>query len=323
MRHAITAISGLVLLAIMAIAGTIAFDRPRMPPPLANISVPFQAVDLSDLPPISHVTARDGTDLAHRRYPGNPDRLVILIHGSAGSSIGMHALAKALSDAGATVITPDIRGHGQSGAHGDIAYIGQLEDDLDDLMTSLDKTHRASETTLIGFSSGGGFVLRIAGGRLGQRFDRFILLAPFLRHDAPNVRIGTGSGGWVSVAVPRLLALSLINRIGITMFNGLPVLAFAVAASNPAHLTTTYSYRLSANFQPDDDYPADLRRNTRPIMAMGGADDATFRSDRLQAALAIGKPDIRVDIVPGVGHIGLATTPTGTTAIVKAWSSRF
>ncbi len=176
---------------------------------------------------------------------------------------------------------------------------------------------------LIGFSSGGGFVLRVAGGHLGSRFSRYILLAPFLRYDAPNTRGGTGSGGWTSVAVPRIVALSLVNRIGITAFNGLPVLAFAVEAGNPYHLTADYSYRLLTNFQPDDDWVADLRRTTRPIMAIDGADDELFLSDKLQGALATGKPGIRVDIVPGAGHIGLTTAPTGTAAVVQAWTSRF
>ncbi|MEJ0046401.1 MAG: alpha/beta hydrolase [Rhodospirillales bacterium] len=260
--------------------------------------------------------------MAYRRYGGDQDRLVIAIHGSAGSSVGMHAVAKALAAAGATVITPDIRGHGQSGPLGDIAYVGQLEDDLEDLLNTLGRSHRPTETTLLGFSSGGGFVLRVAGGHLGDRFSRFILVAPFLRYDAPNARDASG-GGWTDVAIPRIVGLSLLNKIGITGFNSLPVIAFGLPAGNPAHLTPGYSYRLLLNFGPDDDYLGDLRRTTRPLMALDGTDDEVFRSDQLRPALAAAKPDVRVDIVPGVGHIGLTTTPAGTTAIVNAWSSKF
>ena len=323
MRYGVLGVAGIMLVLAAIVAGVIGLDRPTRPAPMVSVSRPFEAVDFSDLPRVAHYTARDGAALAYRRYAGDPDRLVVLIHGSAGSGVGMHALAKALAAAGAMVIVPDMRGHGQSGPHGDIAYIGQLEDDLEDLMTSLDRAHRARETTLIGFSSGGGFVLRVAGGRLGSRFSRYILLAPYLRHDAPNARIGTGSGGWTSVAVPRIVALSVINRLGITAFNGLPVLAFGVEAGNPYHLTSRYSYRLMMNFQPDDDWLGDLRRTTRPMMAVTGADDEIFLADRLPGALEAGRPGIRVDMVPGVGHIGLTTMPVGTAAIVKAWSSRF
>lgn len=323
MRYVFRGLAALILLFVAIVAGTLALDRPKPPPPLVSVSKPFEAVDFSDLPPVSHFTARDGAALAYRRYAGDPDRLVILIHGSAGSGASMHAAAKALAAAGATVVAPDMRGHGQSGPRGDIAYIGQFEDDLEDLVSSLGRAHTPRETTLIGFSSGGGFALRVAGGRLGSSFSRIILLAPYLRYDAPNERTGTGSGGWVSVAVPRIVALSLINQLGITAFNNLPVLAFGLEAGNPYHLTPTYSYRLLTNFQPDDDWLGDLRRTTRPIMAIEGADDELFLADKLQPTLAAGKPGIRVDIVPGTGHIGLTTTPAGTAAIAKAWSSRF
>ena len=97
---------------------------------------------------------------------------------------------------------------GRGGSDGDRAGYpwsrpaGQLEDDLDDLMTSLDQNHRASETTLIGCSSGGGFALRIAGGHLGSSFSRFILLAPFLRYDNTSETIrGSYSTGPAALAV--------------------------------------------------------------------------------------------------------------------------
>jgi non-heme chloroperoxidase len=272
MRIVFSFAAGLVLVMFAAVAGAIAFDSPAAPPPMASVSRPFKDVDFSDLPPVTHYLARDGAQLAYRRYAGDPER--------------------------------------------------QLEDDLEDLLTDLDRRHHAAETTLIGFSSGGGFALRVAGGRLGSRFSRFILLSPFLRHDAPNSRSDTAAG-WTSVAVPRIVGLQLATRLGITSFNGLPVLAFAVAAGNPNHLTPSYSYRLLTNFSPDDDYIGDLRRAQEPLMAVAGTDDEIFQTDRLQAALAVGKPGVRVDLVPGVGHIELTTTPTGTTAIVQAWHSKF
>jgi len=54
-----------------------------------------------------------------------------------------------------------MRGHGESGSRGDIAYIGQLEDDLDDFMKQVLEVEKG--VTLIGFSGGGGFALRFAG----------------------------------------------------------------------------------------------------------------------------------------------------------------
>ena len=49
----------------------------------------------------------------------------------------MHALAKALRDAGVSAYVLDIRGHGGSGRCGDVDYIGQIDDDLADFVTNL------------------------------------------------------------------------------------------------------------------------------------------------------------------------------------------
>ena len=75
------------------------------------------------------------------------------------------------------------------------------------------------------------------------------------------------------MAVPRIIGLQLATRLGITWFNGLPVLAFAVAAGDPNHLTPSYSYRLLTNSSPDDDYIDDLRRAQKPLMAVAGTED--------------------------------------------------
>ena len=54
----------------------------------------------------------------------------------------MNAVAKALAEAGVTAVALDIRGHGASGTRGDIAYPGQLDDDLADLIAELRKAIR-------------------------------------------------------------------------------------------------------------------------------------------------------------------------------------
>src|SRR5690606_20128494 len=127
------------------------------------INDPFKTADYSSLPPTSRFTSRNGDRLAYRAYPVN-DRsaknAVVLIHGSSASSISMHTLADALAQAGHPAYALDIRGHGDSGAKGHIDYIGQLEDDLEDFVKALGLS---SEAVLVGFSSGGGFALRVAG----------------------------------------------------------------------------------------------------------------------------------------------------------------
>ena len=112
---------------------------------------------------VRRVAARDGAPLTYRLYPGRADRVVVLVHGSSGASISMHASAQALQAAGATVYAISLRGHGGSGTvNGDISYRDQLDDDLVDFIKAVGLADPKIHRTLVGFSSGGGFVLRIA-----------------------------------------------------------------------------------------------------------------------------------------------------------------
>jgi hypothetical protein len=56
------------------------------------------------------------------------------------------------------------------------------------------------------------------------KVDRAVLLSPYLGHDAPTVK--PNSGGWVKVAMTRIIGLSMLNNIGIKTLNNLPVLFF-------------------------------------------------------------------------------------------------
>ena len=108
-------------------------------PELESISRTDRAVDRSDLPAVDRFQARDGTILGYRHYPAHQPavpRAAVLVHGSSGSSIAVHALAKALAAVGVETFAPDIRGHGVSGTRGDIGYLGQLQDDMADFVSA-------------------------------------------------------------------------------------------------------------------------------------------------------------------------------------------
>ena len=126
--------------------------------------------------------------------------------GAATSKLGATFAASGLP-----VFAPDIRGHGQSGERGDIAYIGQLEDDMEDLLDHVAQTFPDRPVVMAGHSLGGGYALRIAGSRIGGRFKRFILLAPFLGKEASVGR--RHASGLARVAIPRIVALEMLNDI--------------------------------------------------------------------------------------------------------------
>ena len=127
----------LCLLGFAALVLALAAPLSR-PPMLASIHETASAVDRSDMPDVSRLQVRDGAYIAYRFYPARtladgrqgPARIAILAHGSSASSQAMHALAKALAENGIAAYALDMRGHGQSGTRGDIAYTGQLDDDL-------------------------------------------------------------------------------------------------------------------------------------------------------------------------------------------------
>ena len=135
-------------------------------------------------------TARDGTKLPLRHFPCKNAPLLILVHASGWHGAQFAALGAKLANAGlAEVLVPDLRGHGEAPERrGDIDYIDQLEDDLADLA----KTYASGRSViLLGHSSGGGLVVRAANGALKGQMAKAILLAPYLKHNAPTARAGS------------------------------------------------------------------------------------------------------------------------------------
>jgi alpha-beta hydrolase superfamily lysophospholipase len=303
---AVVGLAGLVL------AGLIA-SPVRQPPELTSISKTARAVDRSTMPGIERFHARDGTELAYRHYPSRSPatgRFAIVVHGSSGSSIAVHALAKALAERGVETFAPDMRGHGASGTRGDIAYLGQLEDDLSDFVGEIRKANPAAPLTLIGHSAGGGFALRVAGSPIQNLFVRTVLLAPYLGYDAPSSR--QDAGGWASPDIPRLIGLTALRRLGIVCCESLPTIAFAVPPNASQILASTYSYRLMRNFGSSRDYREDLAAAGKPVALFAGAADELMFPDRYRDAVGQRAP---VRLIDGVNHMGIVSDPAAVSVI--------
>lgn len=305
-----------ILTAVAILGAMIVIGDHNRPPTLESVHTMAAAINMSGLPAISRFEARDGTMLAYRSYPGGTgQKVAVLIHGSAGSSRDMHALAQALSAEGITSYSIDVRGHGESRPKGDISYIGQLEDDLADFVVILRHSHPSARFILVGHSSGGGFALRVAGGSGHAAFSSYILLAPYLRHDAPTSR-GVAAGGWVKPFTPRIIALEILQRLGIHWFEGLPVMAFAIDPAAGHILTATYSYRLFSNFRPHDDFRGDITRYSVPLKVLAGSDDEVFVASKYAEALSNPLHPVPIELIDGVNHMGLVTQPQALAHIV-------
>lgn len=307
---------GLSLVVACAAALGILLGGPDTPPPVHSINDPFKKLDYSSLPPTRHFTSRTGALLAYRAYPaynGSVKNPVVLIHGSSASSISMHVLAQALAHAGHPAYALDIRGHGDSGPRGHIDYIGQLEDDLEDFVQS---AAMASRATLVGFSSGGGFALRVAGSARQDLFASYLLLSPFLHQDAPTAR--PNNGGWVDIGVPRTITLAILNEMGFTALNHLPIVRFALNDEARSFLTPQYSFSLAQNFRPRHDYGLNIRSANRPMEIVAGASDEVFHAERFQEVFTSQGKVVPVTIIPDANHIELTLMPAAIQAVIAA-----
>ena len=227
------------------------------PPPIAQPKDVFDFTSLRappseiPLPSLRRYKARDGEELAYRVYDSTADRVLIFVHGSSYHGAGYHGLAAALSLGGAAkVVLPNLRGHYQSGRHrGDVEYIGQLEDDIVDLIGHLREQGLSGPITLGGHSSGGGSPIRFAGGPHAKTVSSYLLLAPAIP-TSTAMRRGDG-GGWANLHVRRLYGLLALNAVGIHGFDGLSVIEF----NKPAKFwdgteTLSYSHRLNVSYHP-------------------------------------------------------------------------
>ena len=305
----------IIILLIMGLASSIIFFPQHPPASMDAINAPIRPVDYSRLPPVSSYRARDGINLAYRAYPVSDAKLTaIIIHGSSGSSLSVHLLSEYLQAKGIDVYALDIRGHGQSGSRGDIDYIGQLEDDLEDFRTQM--FHDGRRTVVIGFSSGGGFAMRFAASDRQSLFDQYVVLAPFIRHDSPTTR--RTNDQWAEASVSRIIAISALQGAGERLLGHLPVIAFGTDPDTVEHQTASYSYRLWSNFGLQYDYQEDLKSIRSPLKVIVGENDELFYPQKYLELLAEAQPHAEIVIVPGVGHTTLTTSLAGVSAIVES-----
>src|SRR5437868_14918849 len=108
MLKVLTGVVALLLVLALIPVAIIAFSAPSSRPAMASMAGPLSRVNFNDVPAPQHFQARDGERLQYFAYPASPDKVAVLIHGSAGPGPSMHALGKALRDAGVSAYVLDI-----------------------------------------------------------------------------------------------------------------------------------------------------------------------------------------------------------------------
>ncbi len=273
--------------------------------------------DYSSLPQPNRFVARDGAELPYRFYPAKSDRVLILLHGSGWHSRYFLPLAESISAEGlAQVYTPDLRGHGTTPEkRGDVDYIGQFEDDLADLIAIIRKDSPNALLIVGGHSSGGGLAIRFAGSRYGKQASAYLLIAPFLKYNAPTVR--PNSGGWARPYTGRIIGLTILNNVGIHWFDYLTAIEFNMPEeARDGTETLSYSYRLNTAYAPRN-YEKDLRAITQPLLVVVGSEDDAFIADRFEPVISQ-YTTVRVELLEGLTHMGVVVRPE-IRPVIKDW----
>jgi non-heme chloroperoxidase len=258
----------------------------KMPNEKVLSALPEFKQDYTNLPELSSYLARDGTKLDYRFYSAQSRTVVILLHGISIDGQYLHGLAQYLSQLNiAQVYTPDLRGYGKSPARrGDCDYIGQLDDDLADLINYIKEKQPDSKIVLGGHSAGGGTAIRFAGTKFGQLIDAFLLLAPYVAPNAPINYSEEESTRKAAINLPRIIGLTILNSIGIKRLNYLKVLTInKPEESSDGHETLELSYRLVMSRSPGFKYQDDLKALIQPTLLLAGEEDEEVRTEQYES----------------------------------------
>jgi non-heme chloroperoxidase len=246
----------------------------------------------------------------------------VLIHGSGYHSRYLMPLAKRIAASGAAqVYTPDLRGHGTSPARrGDIDYADQLEDDLVDLITHIQEANPGARVFVGGHSSGGGLALRFAGSGHGSKSAGFVLLAPFLRHDAPTTR--SNAGGWAKPKTLRIVALAILNAMGVSRLDDSVVIEFSLPEEvRDGTETLAYAHRLNTGLAPRH-YESDLEAIETSLLVLVGDDDEAFIAEKFPETVSRHAPGAVVEIVADASHMGIVVGEASADIIIRWLETR-
>jgi non-heme chloroperoxidase len=321
MKHIVRGAVAVPAIAAAIVGGILLFTAPKPPPPITAIQSAGDVMSTfaAGQPVAQYLVARDGTKLSFRFYPGKPGAgVVVAVHGSSGTTVAMHGVAQAISAEGPTVYSVDLRGHGFSkgpdGRLGDVVYRGQYEDDLADTAKFVASAHPSERKLLLGHSTGGAVILRTASiPSYAGNFDAYLALSPFIAPgsamDRPN------QGGWTSASVPRIVVLSILNGFGISALDHMTVLAMAVPDGEKDNRPGSYSHALLASANLPRDWEPAIGAIRKPTEVLIGEDDELFFAKAYPAELGRANSQIKVKLLPNVGHMGMVYQPEALKAV--------
>lgn len=287
-------------------------------PTFATGPFPMAKTAVADFEP-KQFTVRDGETLFARHFPAESDMTILLLHGVTSDSAALNLSAEKLRQTtGAEVVALDLRGHGQSGGTaGDVAYMGQYEDDVADVIAAIRSEQPNGRFILAGHSMGGGIALQFAQLTEAPAVDGYLLFAPHLGTNAPTMpqldpETAVFAAAYTQLHVPRLIGLTMLNALGIKALNQQDTLFFNV----PDTATHTYSYRAMVNSSPTD-YAAALTAVDAPMLVVVGSNDEAFVAEEYETAVTQ-HSDGEVHIIDGDNHTSIVESAAAM-MIIDNW----
>ncbi len=227
------------------------------------------------------LVTEDETELYYRDWgTGTP---VVLIHGWPLNGDMWEKQASFLVESGYRVITYDRRGFGRSDQPWEGYDYDTFASDLNDLMEELDLSNAA----LVGFSMGGGEVVRYLSTYGSARVSKAVLISavtPYLMKAASNP---TGIDGEVFDKIGQQIREdrpAFLKDFG-PKFYGRSVLSHTVSE---AVLEWTQAMALTSTLRPtlaaavawsSTDFRAEMAQITTPVLIIHGTGDATVPID--------------------------------------------
>ncbi|MGZ4112669.1 MAG: alpha/beta hydrolase [Tumebacillaceae bacterium] len=272
--------------------------------------------DFASLPTSQSFATKNGSLQYYRKYPATSDVVMILIHGISEDSKYLYPLASFLSSNDlAIVYTPDLRGYGdQPERRGDVDYMGQTEDDLADLIRLIKTEHPNATLILAGHSGGGGTAIKFANGRHADDVHGYLLLAPHVGAGSP---VDRPSDGTMQVDMKRIIALSVLNALGIRRWNHLPVMKIN-RQNEERHggETLEMSFRLLIS-RSAMNHKKELPKLVKPTLVLAGMNDEVFYADRYESVFSQ-YTQATVRVIPNETHDGIIANDD-VHASIKEW----
>ena len=251
---------------------------------------------------VNTLLMRDGCMIHYRQYcAAAPKSVMLLLPGFGLTSEDYVSCCQHLVKSSAVAVySPDLRGQGQShGAAGDVAYIGQLQDDLTDMIEAIKQRHPGLPLVLAAHSGSSSLAIGYLAARPDPMVVALYLLAPvFFGHMEYDRKIQRayqfiyygryhrkpGAHPASQLKVNQQFRYSLLRHSLGNMFKHQQKITVLQVRRDAGQPWRSYSYRFLQIYRCRD-LTQSLERLTVPVWVMAGQEDEVMLPDAVFSLL--------------------------------------